>query len=441
LRVTARLEPHRGELVLGEMVVPVADAGPRGELRVGGPQGPVLRPVAFGERTRVVARAASSSAPRDGVAAALLRCATVEDGQLDRVVAEIAALLLAGAGDDGPPFSVTLLRVAQGSGWTPAQIAEAEAVEIDRLAAALGNPAATADEWNRLVLVAEPARAFDDLRDELADTLLARIETPARAREPEPAATGDAWNRLVLVAEPVQAREEMADPRADGPPAGIETPAWVRGAEPALSPAAPGRLVAADVPPVSRADGPAPADPAAARSPVAAPAPAAEPVARNRRGHSPQSSPRISVSRSPAGRTVQKLVPSRLDSGATAGWPSRSAAPAAPELPARSPPPSIVPDGAGPSRLPELRPQSGSMLRAARVSALPRPSPAVAVAAEFSAECSAEFSSGARLAGIPAPAAPPAVAPAAEPAAVDLDLADALAQLLDEESDLRGLWR
>jgi hypothetical protein len=187
MRLAVRIEAQQGELVLGDTRVPVADAGTRGELRIGGADGPVLRPVRFGERTRAAVWAASSAMPRDNLCAALVRAATVVEGVLDPTLRELAVLALAGAGEPHPPYSQTVLRLAQAAGWSPAQIAEAEAAEVDRLTAALTETSAgaagettaeaiteatTDGGWQRLVWEPEPLLG---LRDELADRLLTRV--------------------------------------------------------------------------------------------------------------------------------------------------------------------------------------------------------------------------------------------------------------------------
>jgi len=172
----ARIEVARGEMVIGEVVVPFAPAGVGGEWQVGGVRGPTLRPLRFSERTRLSALAATSLEPRACLGAAVARAATVVEGELAPLIRETAALLLCGARDGGPSFGEAVLRVARAAGWDLAQITNAEATEIDRLAAALGVPPQETG-WRRLVLGAADAdAALTAVRDHLADNLLARVE-------------------------------------------------------------------------------------------------------------------------------------------------------------------------------------------------------------------------------------------------------------------------
>jgi hypothetical protein len=193
----ARIEVARGEMVIGGLVVPMAMEGAAAQWRLGGPAGPLLRALSYGERTRLCALAAISDNAHASLAAAVARAATVIDGDVEDVVRAVAALLLCGAREAGAPFSETLLRVARAGGWDLAHITDAPAADIDRLAAALGVAPAD-DGWRRLV--------FDDgqdpsspaaVRDSLVDNLLARVDdrltAPVEA-EPEEAAavSGDA---------------------------------------------------------------------------------------------------------------------------------------------------------------------------------------------------------------------------------------------------------
>ena len=229
-RLDARIEVARGELIIGALTVPMIPDGAAGEWRVGGASGAVLRPLRFGERTRLSSLAAISTTPQASLAAAIARAATVADGAVDDTVREVAALLLSGARHAGGAFGEVLLRVGRAGGWGLDQIVDAPADEVDRLARSLGEPSteqlsAGASQvrlkaeptdtqfaeagsvgghswvpasagangvddggWNRLV--------FDDgggaasvaaIRDMLADNLLARL-----AEHERPAADSDA---------------------------------------------------------------------------------------------------------------------------------------------------------------------------------------------------------------------------------------------------------
>jgi hypothetical protein len=187
----ARIEMARGEMVIGSLVVPMAMEGAAARWRLGGPAGPLLRALTYGERTRLCALAAISHDARASLAAAVARAATVVDGDVDEVLRDVAALLLCGAREAGAPFSETLLRVAKAGGWDLGHITDAPAADIDRLAAALGVAPAD-DDWQRIVfdLAQDPASPAA-VRDSLVDRLLARVDdrlaAPVEA-EPEDAA-------------------------------------------------------------------------------------------------------------------------------------------------------------------------------------------------------------------------------------------------------------
>ncbi|MFN7915202.1 MAG: hypothetical protein U0Q55_07665 [Vicinamibacterales bacterium] len=133
----ARIEVARGELIVGTLVVPMVPDGPTGEWRVGGAAGPRLRPLRYGERTRLTGLAAMSAAPQASLAAAVARASTVTDGVVDETVREVAALLLSGARDAGVSFDEALLRVGRAGGWGLDQLVDAPADEVDRLARSL----------------------------------------------------------------------------------------------------------------------------------------------------------------------------------------------------------------------------------------------------------------------------------------------------------------
>ncbi|HXG24677.1 MAG TPA: hypothetical protein VNJ09_09000 [Chthonomonadales bacterium] len=191
-RIPIAIDPVHGEARIGEVVLPVAEAGSHGELRVGGPEGPILRPLTFGERTRIVSRALATSDPRESVCAGILRAATLSPGVFDgHAFLEVMALILAGAAcPEAPAFADALLLVARSAGWTPDQLAEAEAAEVDRLAVYLGGRPHRSS-WKRLVFLSTPEDSLEAVRAELADDLLARAEVgPERGEDFEPSA---AW--------------------------------------------------------------------------------------------------------------------------------------------------------------------------------------------------------------------------------------------------------
>lgn len=170
---------------VGSTVVPVTDAGADGSLRVGGAAGPVLRPLAFGERTRVVSRARAAPDPRESVCAGVRGAATVVPGEGDPVLLDVIALALCGADEPAPPFADAALLVARAAGWDPSQLLEAPAAEVDRLARQLGG-APSASGWTRFVFADDDGGELEEIRAELAEALLERVDEAAGEAAPAP---------------------------------------------------------------------------------------------------------------------------------------------------------------------------------------------------------------------------------------------------------------
>ena len=171
-------------LVAGRCI-PMRDVGAHGEMQIGGAFGPILRPLSYGERTRIVLRAAGSRRAIDNVSSAVLRAALVQAGECERLIAEILALALAGAELDAPTFAETALTVARAAGWGIRQINEAEADEIDRLAITLGGTATPREDdgWHRIVFADDAAAtSLEGVRCDLAERLIARAEVSPASR-------------------------------------------------------------------------------------------------------------------------------------------------------------------------------------------------------------------------------------------------------------------
>lgn len=181
MRNSVVIDTASGQALIGDTLVPVREAGSHGELQVGGPAGPVLRPLTFGERTRVVTRAAGSPAALDILCAGVLQAALLQPGEADRLVQEIVALAMAGADQDAPPFAETVLRVARTAGWELRQLYDAEAAEVDRLAVYLGGRPPDSG-WTQ-ILFAGNAVSLASVRQELAEQLLRRADPFAETGE------------------------------------------------------------------------------------------------------------------------------------------------------------------------------------------------------------------------------------------------------------------
>jgi hypothetical protein len=210
----------RGEVRAGDHRAECRRAGPPGAVRVGGDEGPVLRPVTFGERSAAAAAALPAPEPRDRLCAALTAMATVSKGPLDDDLRALVVLALAGADDErAPSFADTALRVLAATGGDLGSLLDAPALEVDRLAIAVQEQevaAAAAAEtggWTR-VEFGGPAPSLAELRRRLADHLLARAAAPASGRAPEEPASPPPG------AEP----PEDADPADAGRPARVRAP-------------------------------------------------------------------------------------------------------------------------------------------------------------------------------------------------------------------------
>lgn len=180
----AFIDTARGEFVLGDLALPVADAEPTGALRLLSPAGPVFRPITFGERFRLVERAAVAADPVESLCAAIMKCATVLPGEMELSAAQwnacqTLALMLAGAGIEAPSFAEAMLLVGGRAGWGYREIEEAEASRIDHLARRLEPKLPDPDDgWSRVVFQQEEPSGPDAIRRDLATRLLSRFADP-----------------------------------------------------------------------------------------------------------------------------------------------------------------------------------------------------------------------------------------------------------------------
>ncbi len=225
-----------GSVLIAGSRYAIRDVGTRGEIQLGGEDGLVLRPLTYGERSRIIGRLAGAPNTVDAVGAAVLRAATVQSGAGDRSLAEILALVLAGANAEAPPYATTLLTVASAAGWSLRDIDEADAEIIDQLAMQLGAAVDDPDDgWSRIVLVDDArATSLDEVRRELAERLITRAGVVANVTAPEPDAqataaavlspTNTAPAPTTYAAEATEQTVRPADratgPEADMPPNG-----------------------------------------------------------------------------------------------------------------------------------------------------------------------------------------------------------------------------
>lgn len=228
-----------GSAIIAGTRYAIRDVGTHGEIQLGAEDGIVLRPLTYGERSRIVGRLAGAPNTVDAVGAAVLRAATMRPGSGDHAVAEILALVLAGANADAPPFATTLLTVAGAAGWSLRDIDEADAETIDQLAMQLGAVVADPDDgWSRIVLVDDvQATSLDEVRRELAERLIARAgvvanvtaipetSTAAQAEQlltPLPASGSPSTLRFDAVEHTVSQPDWAATPSRDSAPSALE---------------------------------------------------------------------------------------------------------------------------------------------------------------------------------------------------------------------------
>jgi len=228
----ASLELAAGHVQIAGRRVAVRAAGEGGRVQVGDDGGPILRPPTFGERTRLVAAALGAAGPAAALASALVATLRERVGPCDADVERVVALLLAGAGDDGPALVETAALVGRATA-TPLPAVEAlEATQVDFYARALTNDSEQDDGWHRVVLAPPPtpattaAEASSDalVVQQLAEALLARgrargsaalrqaaASTPANASAHPADADAGAW-----ASEPAAGATAAASPSGHG---------------------------------------------------------------------------------------------------------------------------------------------------------------------------------------------------------------------------------
>lgn len=223
----ASLDLEAGHVQFAARRVRVRALDERGHVQVGDDDGPVLRPPTFGERTRLVAAALGSTHPARRLAAAMVTALRTRAGTCDAAAERVVALLLAGAGDAGPPLVDTACVVARASGSPLDAVESLQATTVDFYARRLTSDAPDDDGWHRVVLAeAAPDAASADQADddaivmELAEVLLDRARAWGSAQLRETAAGRSVDDALATPASNgASARENHAVP--DEPAAGL----------------------------------------------------------------------------------------------------------------------------------------------------------------------------------------------------------------------------
>ena len=173
---TVTVDLARGEITLGAELVRLErlDGGLRFRLAERG-----VCAVSFAERSRLVAEALAADDPVTALIGALRDAAAEGDGG---ALPEAVALALAGGGEDAPAFEECAVEAARRCGWNWAQVSEAPAIEVDRMAARTREEPAAG--WKRFVFGPRGGEV-EALSREMAERLLARgaeRELPSRGR-------------------------------------------------------------------------------------------------------------------------------------------------------------------------------------------------------------------------------------------------------------------
>ncbi len=215
--MSIHLDPAAGIATIGEHQVPIRLYGAAGALQIGGDDGPVLGPLTFSERTRLVAYAAAARTPQRAVGQLIADAARSAVGlpasQQERrahadpseLITAIIAMTLAGANEpELPAFGEAALLVAQATGWSPAQLAQADAVEVDRLAKLIAP--SEDDGWTRLVFHKAAETDLVAIHDMLAANLLVRLQPTGVMQQPSqstsPTAVGSSRDDSPSLAAP-----------------------------------------------------------------------------------------------------------------------------------------------------------------------------------------------------------------------------------------------
>lgn len=174
------LNHSEGIAQIGRLQVGIRLTGHDGSLQVNGDQGPCLSPVSFLERSRIASYATVSRKPSQAMAKLVAEASLLNPKQstteTDPAVVAIIALVLAGASEtDLPSFAESALLVSRQSGWSPEQLGQTNATDIDNLARQL-TPEVD-DGWVRLKFNASEETDLNLIQNELADNLLIRLQS------------------------------------------------------------------------------------------------------------------------------------------------------------------------------------------------------------------------------------------------------------------------
>lgn len=179
------LDPAAGYALLGATRLSLHLNAPDGTLQINGDTGPILRPLNFLERSRLVAYAAASRSPCEALGSLIGKAALTRAGAAEPLIVAIVAMTMAGGSEtDLPSYPEVMLMFSRTTGWTPDQLDGTEAREVDQMVRLLVPAEASDDGWTRLILAPDPGPAdlasdgdLKALHDRLATNLLQRGST------------------------------------------------------------------------------------------------------------------------------------------------------------------------------------------------------------------------------------------------------------------------
>jgi hypothetical protein len=171
--VSLIFSPESGEAIVGSERVSLVPVGDDGSVRIFDHSGSVIRPLRFGERTRLLIDALRSDDPPAFCSDLLVFAATNAPVDVLTPAEKVLALLLAGGNIDAPSLSRTIAVVAGSTGWSQDIINAKTAIEIDRIAYDLTS---RSSDWKKIVFPRQGEDDVDAMISELITGLLRRVD-------------------------------------------------------------------------------------------------------------------------------------------------------------------------------------------------------------------------------------------------------------------------
>jgi hypothetical protein len=187
--------PESGEAIVGSERVSLVPVGDDGSVRLLDRSGSVIRPLRFGERSRLLIDALQSDDPSAFCSDLLVHAATNIPPDALTSAEKVLALLLAGGDIDAPTLSRTIAVVAGSTGWTLDIINTKTALEIDRIALDL---VSRHSDWKKIVFPRHGADDVEAMIGEFISGLLRRVDEQiiqSTAEDFSPTAAGNTMDR------------------------------------------------------------------------------------------------------------------------------------------------------------------------------------------------------------------------------------------------------